>query len=764
MFPVTLRRRLTAPGLAVRPRDLAVAGLATVGAVAAGASGAEPTGTPGVDPALTGLVTAAVVVVSGRARRWSWLWGVGVLALFATNTAAIVLVTGAAAVAVVSISLGVRRRDLGALAGLLLVLAALWLPTAGSFGAPTVAAGLALGPVVASGLLNGPSRYRRVAVRAAMVSGAVVLVGTVSLAVVVLEARADAEEGVRQAQRALAALGDADADEARISLSLAAASFGQVEDTAGSWWATPARLVPIVSQHRAAIGELAGAGRDLTETTARATAVADVEAIQVRGGVFDVEALAALEAPAGEGLAALRRAERATARAQSGWLLTPLAGQVEDFGASVAGAIGPAELTLEGTRVVPDLLGRDRRRTYVVVFANPAEAREMGGFTGSVGLLTADGGDLDFERVRRITPLNRELVAAGARPVPGLPDAVAATQPERFVQNWTATPDSAVLEAIVSELWPLVAEAPADGVIYVDPISLAGLLELTGPVRVPELDAPMTADRVTEYLLREQYALFEGDEDAEEADRKDIFADLADETFDRLTSGDLPGPRSLARTLGSAVAGRHLVFRPFDEAPRPLVRRVQLDGGLVRPEASDLLHVTTGNTRANKLDAYLTRTVEADVAIDGEGRLASTVTVSLRNAAVSDQLNDYVTGTGGTPDGLAAGTNRMNLSVYSPWELRSVTVGGEPLPAGSQRVGSLWRHTAIVEVPERSTVAVELELDGQWRPGEPYELVVVPYAGAEDDDLAVRVVSPQRTAIPHPLQPHTRTVEVRVPL
>ena len=77
------------------------------------------------------------------------------------------------------------------------------------------------------------------------------------------------------------------------------------------------------------------------------------------------------------------------------------------FAAQVQGASGDTQLAADTLDVAPGLLGVKGPRTYVVLFAGPAESRELGGFVGNIGILNANDGKLDLDEVVRFRRAQR---------------------------------------------------------------------------------------------------------------------------------------------------------------------------------------------------------------------------------------------------------------------------------------------------------------------------------------------------------------------
>lgn len=99
------------------------------------------------------------------------------------------------------------------------------------------------------------------------------------------------------------------------------------------------------------------------------------------------------------------------------------------------------------------------------------------------------------------------------------------------------SPDLRSVGQVIAELYPRAGGRPVDGVIAVDPDGMAALLTFTGPVAVPGIDQTLTPDNASDFLLRQQYTAL-----PENAERVDALDEVARTTFDRLATGDLPGP------------------------------------------------------------------------------------------------------------------------------------------------------------------------------------------------------------------------------
>jgi hypothetical protein len=251
-------------------------------------------------------------------------------------------------------------------------------------------------------------------------------------------------------------------------------------------------------------------------------------------------------------------------------------------------------------------------------------------------------------------------------------------------------------------------------------------------VNVPGLSEQLTADNIVAFLTKDQYIELQiGDE------RHDLLSDVAKIVFDKMTSSDLPGPRQIADQLGPAAHGGRLLLNSFHPDEQKLFEQLEIDGGLPAADG-DFLAVTTSNRGANKIDAFLTRTVEDDVVVDQTtGRVDASVRVTLHNAAPASGLPDVMIA---NFFGLPSGTNELELSVLTPLELDRSTLDGAPVPVGSHHEYGRKTYSAVLVLPPGATQTFELQLHGELKPEQPYRLTVVPKPNVGTEHVTVRVV------------------------
>ncbi len=575
-----------------------------VAAVAGTLADVAPTGDRIADRVLTAVWVALVAAAASTARRWTWyvLAGVGLAA--AADQFAVGCAAAALALALLS-SRPVRPRPaVGAAVGGLGAVALLHAEDPAGHASSAAVAALAAALVLLSGYRHAGRRTRKVSRLALLGTGAAVVVVGTAYGAAALAARPAAERGLDRLERGLAASRDGDDAAAATHLHAAADAFADAERNLGGWLAAPARALPIVGQNARAAEGMAAAAADVAREGAATATSGDLDTLAIRGGQLDLAQIASLAAPLDEVAAELDEASERLAAEDTAWLVRPVADRLDDVRAELTDARPDVEMAADATRLVPAMFGGERPTRWFVAFVTPVEARGRTGFLGNFAELTATDGKVEMTRFGRASELESGGTPGPERTLSGPDDYLARWarfEPQATWRNITMSPDFPSVGQVVAELYPQSGGQPVDGVIAVDPVGLAALLRLTGPIAVPEVADPLTPDNAAAFLLRDQYLAL-----PETTRRVDALESLARATFDQLTTGDLPGPRTVGDSLSVAVAGGHLHAYAVDPAQQALFEDVGVDGTLPPTGGGDYVGVVTNNAVGNKVDLFLT--------------------------------------------------------------------------------------------------------------------------------------------------------------
>jgi hypothetical protein len=292
---------------------------------------------------------------------------------------------------------------------------------------------------------------------------------------------------------------------------------------------------------------------------------------------------------------------------------------------------------------VLDLVGLDGPRTYLVEQVNPAELRAGGGFIGTVSLVHADRGRVTLARSLPVEAFDY-CDAAGCvhpRPSPWQPGYVAppaelAGPPLPSYSRLTAWsledsgffPDFASNAATAEAFARRLLDTPIDGVIAVDYHAVAPLLELTGPIELPEHHLTLTAANFVDTIV--------GLDLARDYAHKDVIAAAAARIVAGLSRLPAAGLRRLVRIVQDMVRGRHLQLHFDAPAVQRETARLGATETLNPRGAADFLLETEDNYGGSKANHFLQRRFRLDLEVAGP-LLRHRLTIDLHDGAPADQ-------------------------------------------------------------------------------------------------------------------------------
>ena len=587
---------------------------------------------------------------------------------------------------------------------------------------------------------SGPRRGGAIAWRAVTLGCAVAMVLCVCGGAWVGFRACLAADELRQAADAVAGVVRSPGDDPGVAIDAASeharAASAQMGDPVWSL----AEGVPWLGAHLRAIRGVGAAAVGLTDagsreaTTGLLTALRSGELAPV-DGQFD--AAAVVRAADAARTLGTKLADAALLIPQDSRILVPAAGEALSDGARILRDASSA--LVAGADLVPQMLGVDGPRAYLLLFTTNAEWRSRSGVVGATALIRAQDG-----RVSLTAQAASTAFPAYDEPVIELDDDVRAlfgTRPARWIENVTQFPDFAVGAAAAAEMWERRFGDAVDGVVLIDPVSVSYLLAATGPLDLGDGET-LTADTAVALLLHDVYVRLP-------VDRQDaFFADAARRIFDAVASGEADSAL-LARALDRSASEQRLMIWRADPEEQALLAGTSVAGGLPRSDSTTTrIGVYLNDGTGSKIDYFLRATAGARWCADKAGSaLILRIEISNRVPQDSSSLPAYVTGGGafGVPEGHA----RTIAYVYLPPGFTLVDAD-RPVGSGSDAERSVVRWPSEVEPgasesvvltlrgPRTPLAAVELTPVIEPTPAEP--LICPPVASVG----SLRTVTPQK--------------------
>ena len=702
------------------------AAIAVASGIGVAIAGVSPTGGAVIDVVIAVVATAACVWAAASAPWWAGVVAAAIATALAPTGP--LLLIGAAAM-VGGLVIGLARRAVPWSRALVAGAAVQVLARLGNFERFGVSSLISLSLLAALaylGLRRRPRRDRRTMwIVVAAVAG-VVVIASIGFGIAALGARSDLQAGNREARAGLDLLGNGDFNGARESFARAMVLFDRADGVLSKPWTQPARLVPILAQHRTSAVELADDASRVSSSISKLLEVIDYDSLRVVNGRIDIASIELLEAPLTELTAAVDELEATVSNVNSPWLVEALGSRLDDLAADLRRQQTRGDNALAAVRQAPEMLGADGPRVYFIAFTTPAEARGLGGFMGNWAEVTITDGRLRLTDFGRTLDLN-DGGDVGSKTLTGpqellrnygdflLSDTQAGIVGPQAWSNITASPDFPAVAQVIHELYPQSGGKALDGVFVMDVETIARLMQIGGPVQLDDLGIEVTPDNAVSFLMREQYLLPENE------DRVDALETVARTTVDRLLTSELPPPPDLAKLLGPMAAQGRLAGWATRPAEQAVFQRIGMSGALpVR--ASDGLAITLNNAAGSKIDDLLDAKALYSVQPDpANGTAAATLTITLTNTAPTSGLPDSIIG---NVVDLPTGTNSTYLSVYTALPFTSATVDGKPYPFSLGVDSGYLVTSAFIDIAPGATTTVVLELEGGLDLRDGYSLVV----------------------------------------
>ncbi len=710
-----------------RANAYAVGAIAVAAGVLAAFAGCHPTGEAVPDAFVTAAFALFVTWVGASAPWWALLVGSSIGALLAMGSPvfAIAALVGFGA----SVWLGLQQRGYAPVRALIaatVVQALLRSHVNPWFSASVVTAAAVALFLILTGLARRPGYVRVRVYWGACILLALGVLATIGLAAGGLSARSHATGGYRDLVHGLNAIKSGDPTAAAKALRSAATELNDASDSLGAPWTQPARLVPVLAQHRAA-GDIMGKAAAAATAAAKTLDVVDLNQLTVQNGVIDVQALSLLSKPLGELQATVDGLATALDDAASPWLLTQFQGRLDKATVLAHEIARQAETSAQAAQRGPALLGIDGLRRYFVAFTSSAEARGQTGLMGNWAEITIDHGRMKMaangrtaELINALSKLPKVTLQASDEYFARFGQFGAGTQggsvTPKFWSNITMPPDMPAVGTSMAQLYEQATGRPVDGVFIIDTAGIAALLKLTGPVTLPEVGLSLSASTVEQFLLLDQYSRPEGE-------RRDVLEAVTQATVDQVLGSHLPSPQVLAADLGPAATQGHISGWAKRPDEQHLFDLAGIDASLPSTGGHDGLAVVSDNASGSKIDSFLQREVRYDAKFDQHtGHTTSVASITLTNTAPSTGYPDYVIG---NIIGLPAGTNRTLLSVYSPLSLQGVSIDGKQIGTFSGTELGWNVYSTLITLAPGQKLTVRFTLEGNLS-ASPYELVYRP--------------------------------------
>lgn len=500
------------------------------------------------------------------------------------------------------------------------------------------------------------------------------------------------------------------------------------EQTSGDLW-KGLEWVPVAGPNLQAVRTAAAVTDDLVADALTPATALSLDALKPKDGAIDLDGIATMQTVVAQTADAVDKAANDLDAIDRDALID----QVDSAIGKLTGAIDEIQPMLKPASeilgVLPEALGAEKPRHYLMIFQNNAESRGTGGNPAALVMIDVDKGKISIGQQAS----SSDFKNGRAEPIIDLDPATVALYGDkigRWISDATLTPDFSETARIMRGWWAEELNTPIDAVVSFDPVALSYLLEATGPAVVPNdpvelrgqevriLHEPLvlTPDNAVPFLLNEVYFKYP---DLLQQDA--IFAASARAVFETLTSGSAQ-IKLVFDGITRAIEEGRLMYAPSSPDESKLLAESKLAGQLPTVNAKNtVVGAYVNDFTQGKLDFYLQFDISAATTMcTTPDAPVFTVTSTLTNTVDPATANDLpfsVHPARFFPKGHVA----TDLVVYGPVGAKptSITVDGEA--AKGTRVTHLGRPAVKVPVINKPgqthTVAVDFQgSEGNYGP------------------------------------------------
>lgn len=375
---------------------------------------------------------------------------------------------------------------------------------------------------------------------------------------------------------------------------------------------------------------------------------------------------------------------------------------------------------LNNSHILADLLGGNGPRKYLFLFQNNSEMRATGGFIGSYGLLDIADGHVKKFFIDGIFNPDGQLTD---KIVPPAPIQKISASWSMHDSNWFADFPTSAKKAI--SFYEKTGGPTADGVIAFTPTVMQKLLEITGPIDMPEYGVTLDSKNFIELT---QFKV-EVDYDKQENKPKKILSDLAPLMLEKLLSSrDAETISKTAQAFLSGLSEKHILFYSENDELQKIISEQGWSGEIISAP-KDYLSVVNTNVNGFKTDAVVDESISHKAEIQLDGSIIDTVSITRKHNGGNSQY-DWL--------------NKVNadyMRVYVPEGSKLLEVSGQtreidkpPLnydALGFKRDADVQKEENSIVIDEKSGTQIFTEAGktvfANWAYVSPQESVTVTY-------------------------------------
>lgn len=414
-------------------------------------------------------------------------------------------------------------------------------------------------------------------------------------------------------------------------------------------------------------------------------------------------------------------------------------------------------LTEDLLEKMPEVLGFDKEKNYLLVFQNNNEMRSTGGFIGSFGILKLKDGEIkDFfiDDVYKLDKKYSEAVGKGLTsylepPFPMDPKATG---------NWALrdanlNPDFPKTAETILDFWKKEVQfsenkkypQEVDGIVSITPTVIEEILSILGPISLDEYGFSLDSGNLLETLQLEIEA---GKDKQQGKNPKTILETLKNKLMEKFSSLKGEKAQKIISAIVTKLDEKHILLYSKDKEIENLAKKLKWTGEVKEEEGDDFLMVINNNFGGGKSSLKIDEFIEQEINIKEDGTIVKNVKITREHT--SDYYLKYFDPWTKEEKWLV-GVNNNYIKVYIPQGSKLIKAEGfeNKVDVYNEGEKTAYGSNFTLEPKQKKTVSISYELPFRVKSGKlmKYSLYMQKQAGSLGSKTETRIKLPDRAKV-----------------
>lgn len=373
---------------------------------------------------------------------------------------------------------------------------------------------------------------------------------------------------------------------------------------------------------------------------------------------------------------------------------------------------------------LPQIMGQNSPRTYLLLFQNDKELRPSGGFITAYTYLTLDKGKIsaadsddiyNFDVAVHKVCLRRECPEL--RP-PGLilrylPEATGAKKTAWDSRDSNIHPDYVASALEFKKFYNIAGGKKIDGIIAVDTYVIRDILAVTGPIKVTGYKTEFNKDNVINELM-----IYTDNVVNNTADRKALLGDLMSSVMHFITNAGRDKMQPLLETGINLLNQKHILVYLYDEKSQQAIEKFNW-AGRIKDYDGDYFYADDANFASGKANLYIKEHFDHKVEFDKDGSVTHDVVMNIEDTgSYNDVLNRNY-------------RNALRLYVPKGSQLLNSQGSTNQVTTSEEFGKTVFEAFILTRAKGKSTFTIKYKLPIQFKKGGDYRLMLQKQPGTD---------------------------------